>query len=106
MIENTVSQLTAAAAPIGRTFVFVVTTCLFAAATHAEESPASFLSLHPDNPHYLLWRGERTILVTSGEHYGVKVSIAEEQRLVAWIDALCPYNGLEELLSRPDPDPA
>ncbi len=28
------------------------------------------LSLHPKNPHYLLFRGQPTILVTSGEHYG------------------------------------
>ncbi len=28
------------------------------------------IRLHPDNPHYFLWRGEPTILVTSGEHYG------------------------------------
>jgi len=28
------------------------------------------ISLHPDNPHYLLFRGKPTILVTSGEHYG------------------------------------
>lgn len=28
------------------------------------------LSLHPENPHYFLWRGKPTILITSGEHYG------------------------------------
>jgi hypothetical protein len=28
------------------------------------------LALHPDNPHYFLWRGKPTILITSGEHYG------------------------------------
>ena len=28
------------------------------------------IRLHPDNPHYFLWRGEPTILLTSGEHYG------------------------------------
>jgi hypothetical protein len=28
------------------------------------------ISLHPDNQHYLLFRGKPTILVTSGEHYG------------------------------------
>src|SRR6266478_5789113 len=28
------------------------------------------LSQHPDNPHYLLFRNNPTILVTSGEHYG------------------------------------
>ncbi|MBN2128726.1 MAG: hypothetical protein JW741_04490, partial [Sedimentisphaerales bacterium] len=28
------------------------------------------IALHPENPHYFLWRGEPTILITSGEHYG------------------------------------
>jgi hypothetical protein len=28
------------------------------------------LSLHPDNPHGLLFRGKPSILLTSGEHYG------------------------------------
>ena len=28
------------------------------------------LSLHPDNPHYFLFRGKPTVIVTSGEHYG------------------------------------
>ena len=33
----------------------------------AAEKP---LSLHPDNPHYFLFRGNPTILITSAEHYG------------------------------------
>ncbi|HUS90749.1 MAG TPA: hypothetical protein VM695_02825 [Phycisphaerae bacterium] len=28
------------------------------------------IRLHPDNPHYFLWRGKPTVLITSGEHYG------------------------------------
>src|SRR5215469_17155324 len=28
------------------------------------------LSLHPDNPHYFLFRGKPAVLMTSGEHYG------------------------------------
>jgi hypothetical protein len=31
---------------------------------------AAPLSLHPENPHYFLWQGKPTILITSGEHYG------------------------------------
>ncbi|MCX6929933.1 MAG: hypothetical protein NT154_42985 [Verrucomicrobia bacterium] len=33
------------------------------------------LSLHPDNPHYFLWRGKPTIIITSGEHYGAVVNL-------------------------------
>ena len=42
----------------------VLVACLRAAAAR----PA--LSLHPDNPHYFLFRGKPTALITSGEHYG------------------------------------
>jgi len=33
------------------------------------------LSLHPDNPHYFLWRGQPTVLLTSAEHYGAVVNL-------------------------------
>jgi hypothetical protein len=33
------------------------------------------IQLHPDNPHYFLWRGEPTILITSGEHYGAVMNL-------------------------------
>jgi hypothetical protein len=33
------------------------------------------LALHPDNPHYFLWRGKPTVLVTSGEHYGALLNL-------------------------------
>ncbi len=39
---------------------------------------------------------------TSGKHYGVKVSPLEEQRLIAWVDGLCPYFGEEEVRAMPD----
>jgi hypothetical protein len=33
------------------------------------------LQLHPDNPHYFLWRGKPTVLITSGEHYGAVLNL-------------------------------
>src|SRR5262245_29048387 len=33
------------------------------------------LSLHPENPHYFLWRGQPTILITSAEHYGAVLNL-------------------------------
>jgi hypothetical protein len=49
---------------------------------------APLLRLHPENPHYFLFRGRPTVLVTSGEHYGAvlnfdfdfKAYLAELQR--------------------------
>ena len=52
-------------------FTYIV---LISIAVHAVTAqPAKMvkpIQLHPDNPHYFLWRGEPTILITSGEHYG------------------------------------
>jgi hypothetical protein len=42
------------------------------AALLATERP---LSLHPDNPHYFLFRGRPAVLVTSGEHYGAVLNL-------------------------------
>jgi hypothetical protein len=33
------------------------------------------LRLHPDNPHYFLFRGRPTVIVTSGEHYGAVLNL-------------------------------
>jgi hypothetical protein len=35
----------------------------------------NFLSLNPDNPHYLTFRGKPTLLITSGEHYGAVMNL-------------------------------
>src|SRR3954451_10460727 len=37
-------------------------------------APPEPLALHPKNPHYLLYRGKPTVLVTSGEHYGAVIN--------------------------------
>jgi hypothetical protein len=37
--------------------------------------PAKPFAPHPDNPHYFLFRGKPTILVTSGEHYGAVLNL-------------------------------
>ena len=49
-------------------FVFVLSAGLaWSAAASAADKP---LALHPDNPHYFLFRGKPAVLITSGEHYG------------------------------------
>jgi hypothetical protein len=44
------------------------------------------LQLHPQNPHYFLWRGEPTVLITSGEHYGAVLN--EDFDYVKYLDTL------------------
>ena len=43
----------------------------------AQQAP---ISLHPENPHYFLWRGRPTVLITSGEHYGAVLNRAFDYR--------------------------
>jgi hypothetical protein len=38
--------------------------------TLSAAEPVRPLALHPDNPHYFLFRGKPAVLLTSGEHYG------------------------------------
>jgi len=45
-------------------------------AARCVEAPAKPIQLHPENPHYFLWRGKATILITSGEHYGAVLNRA------------------------------
>ncbi len=38
------------------------------------------IALHPQNPHYFLWRGKPVILIASGEHYGAVLNRAFDYR--------------------------
>jgi hypothetical protein len=52
-------------------------TVLLLAGSAAAAEP---IRLHPDNPHYFLFRGRPTILVTSGEHYGSVLNLDFDDR--------------------------
>jgi hypothetical protein len=41
----------------------------------------------------------------SGEHYDVEVDALSLQKLIAWVDLLCPYRDESEIRAMPDPDP-
>ena len=47
------------------------------------------LQLHPDNPHYFLWRGRPTVIIGSGEHYGAVLHRAFDY--VKYLDTLQSY---------------
>jgi hypothetical protein len=57
--------------------------CIVATGQSGQSRP---ISLHPENPHYFLWRGKPTILITSGEHYGAVLNL--DFNYVAYLDAL------------------
>ena len=47
------------------------------------------IQLHPENPHYYLFRGSPTILITSAEHYGAVIN--RDFDYVPYVDALRSY---------------
>jgi hypothetical protein len=49
-------------------------------------SESSPISLHPENPHYLLFRNRPTVLITSGEHYGAVLNLDFEY--IKYLDEL------------------
>jgi cellulase (glycosyl hydrolase family 5) len=52
----------------------------FFAALFISQPTSGPISLHPDNPHYFLWRGRPTVLITSGEHYGALLNLDFDYR--------------------------
>ena len=48
---------------------------LVLAALGAAPAATQPIRLHPDNPHYFEFRGQPTVLVTSGEHYGAVMNL-------------------------------
>lgn len=55
-----------------KTLAVLLLTIIASTAPAATNRP---LSLHPDNPHYFLWRGRPTLLITSAEHYGAVMNL-------------------------------
>jgi len=57
--------------------LFSVSTVWMSLAVAQPRSADSFkpLALHPDNPHYFLFRGKPAVLITSGEHYGAVLNL-------------------------------
>lgn len=62
--------------------------CLIGLGLIVNVSAAEFtpLALHPDNPHYFVWRGKPAILITSGEHYGAVLN--REFDYIQYLDEL------------------
>jgi hypothetical protein len=63
--------------------------------------PAAYVTPQPMT--YLSYRSRLIELAGSGKHYDVKVDPVSLQRLIAWVDAMCPYEGDEELRQIDDP---
>ena len=59
-------------------FVLLLVLAFNTLSVNAAQTATKFkpIQLHPDNPHYFLWRGKPTVLITSGEHYGAVLNRA------------------------------
>ena len=53
---------------------------------------------------YLSYASRLVELASSGEHYGAKASPSDLHRLIAWVDAMGPYRGAEEIRDIADPE--
>ncbi len=53
---------------------------------------------------YLSYASRLVDLAASGKHYGVTVDSESLRRLMAWVDACCPFMGDEELRAMGDPE--
>jgi hypothetical protein len=72
-------QVTGSAAKVAGTVFALAVLLLVNSAFAGPAEPAKGaapIGLHPDNPHYFLWRGRPTILITSTEHYGAVLNRA------------------------------
>ncbi len=67
--------------------VMMLAVCGSGVALFAQEHKP--LQLHPDNPHYFLFRGQPTIIITSAEHYGAVLN--SEFDYVKYLDELAAH---------------
>lgn len=65
-------------------------------------NPESLATIRPMQ--YLSYKSRLIEIASSGRHNNVKVDPISLRRLIAWVDAVCPYRGEEEIRALDDPD--
>ena len=63
--------------------------------------PAAYRT--PEPMSRLSYRSRLIEMVSNGKHHGVRVDDVNLQRLICWVDTMCPYRGDEEVRQEPDP---
>ena len=69
---------------------------------YGQNDPRALATLRPMQ--YLSSKSRLIELASSGKHYDVKVDPLSLHRLIAWVDACCPFMGEEEVRALGDPD--
>ncbi|MGB2820302.1 MAG: hypothetical protein WBF17_04935, partial [Phycisphaerae bacterium] len=67
-----------------------------------QNTPNSYATIRPMQ--FLSCRSRLIQRAMGGKHHGVKVDPASLRRLIAWVDACCPYRGEPEVRALDDPD--
>ncbi len=68
---------------------------------YGQFDPAAYVTPTPMT--WLSYRSRLIDLCSSGKHYEVKVDPVSLQRLMAWVDTMCPFSGEEEVRAIDDP---
>ena len=66
-----------------------------------QRDPAAYVTPEPMTK--LSYRSRLVDMASSGEHYDVRVDEVSRRRLIAWVDAMGPYRGDEEVREIADP---
>lgn len=61
--------------PRGAIYRNMKSTGIFMALAFCFSLKAEPLALHPENPHYFIYKGKPTVIITSGEHYGAVLNL-------------------------------
>jgi len=69
---------------------------------YSTTDPQAYLTPKPMTR--LSYKSRLIEIASSGEHHEVRVDPISLQKLIAWVDAMCPYRGDEEVREIPDPD--
>jgi hypothetical protein len=72
---------------LSRSSILLLVLCFaFPKSGTAQEKDSKPVALHPDNPHYFLFRGKPAFLLTSGEHYGAVLN--KDFNYIPYLDEL------------------
>lgn len=64
--------------------------------------PAAYVT--PEPMKQLSYNSRLIEIASTGEHHEVRVDPVSLQRLIVWVDTMCPYLGHEEIRAMEDPD--
>jgi hypothetical protein len=84
-------------ASIGNTFADTILV-----EAYDQRDPAAYVTPEPMTK--LSYKSRLVDMASNGKHYKVKVDELSRRKLIAWVDAMCPYRGDEEVRQIDDPE--